>query len=77
MVRERWWIEDSWEQDGEMRTILVYRSGWDYFEYIARIEGDRYRILERVNNSAQTSAEMLSKYDLCDVIKDSQIVMME
>lgn len=77
MVRERWWIEDSWEQEGEMRAILVYRSGWDYFEYIAHVEGDRYRILERVNDRAQTSVEILSKYDLCDVIKDSRIVMME
>lgn len=72
-MRDRWWVEDAWEQDGEYRVLLIYRSGWDYWVYIARVDGDRYCVLERVSDTAQTSDGILRQYDLCDVVDNAKV----
>lgn len=74
-MRDRWWAEEDWYDSGRHMCMMIYRSGWDYWAYIAEIVHGKYHVLYRVDGTPMTVAQVLGRYDLNCPIHNSRVVM--
>lgn len=71
----QWWVDEDWHDAGRHMCMMIYRSGWDYWVYVAEIVGGRCHVLYRVDDTAMTAAQALGRYDLGHPVHNSRIVM--
>lgn len=74
-MRDSWWMDEDWYEDGRHMCMMIYRSGWDYWAYIAEIVRGKCRVLYRVDSTPMTVTQVLNRYDLGCPIHNSRVVM--